>query len=87
MEKYDILTLDNNKDYVINEIADYNNHKYLLLIEIDSNENILNEKLIVELIKTDGGFDLEEVTDKDIYDNVSKIFIDMINDDLSLKED
>ena len=87
MEKYDILTLDNNKDYVINEIADYNNHKYLLLIEVDSNENILNEKLIVELIKTDGGFDLEEVTDKDIYDNVSKIFIDMINDDLSLKED
>lgn len=87
MEKYDILTLENDKDYVINEITNYNDHKYLLLIEVDSNENILDEKLIVELIETEDGFDLEEVTDKDIYDNISKIFIDMIKDDLSLKED
>ena len=76
MEKYDILTLENDKDYVINEITNYNDHKYLLLIEVDSNENILDEKLIVELIETEDGFDLEEVTDKDIYDNISKIFIE-----------
>lgn len=86
MEKYDILTLENNKDYVINEITNYNGHEYLLLVEVDSDENILDEKLIVELIKTNDGYDVEIVDDKDIYEIVSNIFIDMINNDLELKE-
>lgn len=87
MEKYDILTLENNKDYVINEITNYNGHEYLLLVEVDDDENILDEKLIVELIKTNDGFDVEIVDDKDIYEKVSNIFIEMINNDLELKKD
>ena len=46
-EKYDILTLDDGKDYVVSEELEHNNKNYLLLQEIDENEDIIKENTMI----------------------------------------
>ena len=82
MENFDILTLDNGKDYVIAKSLDYNDKNYLLLIEVDKEENLLEEKLVVEKIN-DGGEDyLEIIEDEKLYDIVSSKFAKMLLEDI-----
>ena len=81
MDRYDILTLDNGKDYTISHSASIDGIDYLLLVEVDDDENILDDKMIVE--KSKDGKTLTVVDDKKIYDRISYIFTKMISEDLN----
>ena len=79
-EKYDILTLDDGKDYVISEELEHNNKNYLLLQEIDENEDIIKENtMIVE--KTVDNEDISLTTiepTEESYEYLSNKFSSML---------
>lgn len=81
MEKYDILTLDNGKDYTISQITEYNGKDYLLIVEVDEDENILEDKLIVE--KEKDSSDIYIVEDKEVLKKLSTIFTEKVLQDLN----
>ena len=82
MEELDILTLEDGKDYVIAKTLTYNNRNFLLLVEVDKDENLLNNKLVVEKIN-DGGEDyLEIIEDEKLYGIVSSKFAKMLLEDI-----
>lgn len=77
IEEYNILTLDNNKDYAITKIIDYDNFEYLLLVRVDEEENVLDEKIIAKkIIDNDNQVSIEVVTDKNLYDVLINLFIE-----------
>lgn len=66
----DILTLDDNKKYVISAIANYNDITYLLIVDINDNENIkIVEKRIYE-----NEIRLGLVDDPELFKNLMPIF-------------
>ena len=77
MNLYDIVTLYN-KDYVISQQVFYNDKEYLLLIEVDENEDLLEEKLIVEKVKTKEGYGIKEIKDSEIYKEVNSRIVDLL---------
>ena len=84
MEQFDILTLDNGKASVINKMLEYKGKEYLLLVEVDEEENILNEKLIAEKLKTEDGYSLSILDNNEsIYKTVSEMFAKMLIQDLA----
>ncbi len=81
MELYDILTLENNKEYTIANMVDYKDSTYLYLIEIDENEDIIeNTQTIVRRIIKDGEEAVEKVTNNEEYKEVAKLFFDLFKD-------
>jgi hypothetical protein len=68
-EKYNIITLNDGRMYVICEELDKNNTKYLLLTLTDENENILEDSMVVKLLETEdhkfhlGGLDENDTDD------------------------
>lgn len=83
MELYDILTLENSKDYVITKMLTYNNKDYLLLIEVDNDENLLEEKLVVEKIIDSEGQFVKEIDDDNLKNIISEKFARMLLEDLN----
>jgi hypothetical protein len=75
IEKLSIITLDDNKRYVVVEILKEREHEYLFLNQIDDNEELLEEKIIVENIKTDNGYIINPIEDKDIITNICQKFL------------
>lgn len=75
IEKLSIITLDDNKRYVVVEILKEREHEYLFLNQIDDNEELLEEKIIVENIKTDNGYIINQIEDKDIITNICQKFL------------
>lgn len=82
MEELDILTLDNGKDYVISKMLKYNDKEYLLLIQVDDEENLLDEKLIVERVKEFDDYYLKIVDDDNTKKIVSDKFAGMLLEDM-----
>lgn len=82
MNELDILTLNNNKDYVIGKMLNFKNKEYLLLIEVDDNDNLLEEKLILEKSKVNNKLLLKEISDKLIFKIVSEKFARMLLENL-----
>ena len=78
IEKFDILTLANNKDYTVAEQLYYNDKEYLLLIEVDADENLLQDKMIVERVKTEDGYIVKDIKDKEIYKEVKQMLLNML---------
>lgn len=81
MENFDILTLDNGKDYVIAKTLDYNEKTYLLLLEVDKAENLLEDKLVVEKINDGKDEYLEIIEDEKLCEIVSSKFAKMLLED------
>lgn len=77
MELYDIVTFDN-KDYAIAQQVFYNDKEYLLLIEVDENEDLLEEKLIVEKVTTANGYGIKNIKDAEIYKEVKSRIVDLL---------
>lgn len=77
MNLYDIVTLYN-KDYVISQQVFYNDKEYLLLIEVDENEDLLEEKLIVEKVTTENGYGIKNIKDLEIYKEVKSRIVDLL---------
>lgn len=82
MELYDIITLDNGKDYVISKMLIYNEKDYLLLLEVDKDENLLNENLIVEKQSDNNGDYVRDITDEKLKQIISEKFAKMLLEDI-----
>lgn len=70
----DIITFDNNKKYVFAKSLLYNEKEYVLLIEVDDDENILDDQIIYERISLDNGFELRTINDELLYKIISEKF-------------
>jgi len=78
-EKHDIISLKNNKKYVISELLNYNDNKYLQLVEVDEEENLKEEIKTVKVVKNmAGNYGVDEITDNAELLAVQKIFFEMI---------
>ena len=75
LELYDILTLEDNLEYIVGNMTTYNDGEYLYLIQVDKDENPIetNQKVVKRVI-SDGSDALELVTDKEELQEVTKIF-------------
>lgn len=78
MDLYDVLTLDNNKDYIICKTLNYQEKEYLYLIQVDEEENLLEEKLIVEK----NGKTLKKIKNSNLNQIISEKFAKMLLEDL-----
>lgn len=81
LELYDILTLEDDKDYMISAMTTYNNAEYLYLIEVDQDENIVddNQKTVRRVI-VEGEESVELVIDQDELAQVNSIFFDLFKE-------
>lgn len=82
MNLYDIVTLDNNKEYVICKTLTYKEKEYLLLIRVDEDENLLDERLIVE--KLNNGKTLKKIKESNLKQIISEKFAKMIIEELKV---
>lgn len=74
MELYDIITLDDNKDYSLVKLEEYKGETYCMLIEVDEEENPLEDFLILRKVPiNDTEFELEELSDSE-YKEIAEIF-------------
>ena len=78
IELYDILTLENNKEYTVVKILPYNNNEYYFLIEIDKDEELLDEQMIVKKVEVNGELGVALITDEKEFKEVKEIFINML---------
>ncbi len=78
IELYDILTLEDDKEYTVANMILHKDVEYLYLVEVDKDENIIetNQKIVRRII-TDGMDGVEIVTDKEELEEVSEIFHDL----------
>ncbi len=78
LELFDILTLEDDKDYTVACMTNYQNAEYLYLIEVDEEENpVVNNQKIVKKVVNDGESSVEIVTEKEELDALSKIFFEL----------
>ena len=83
IELYDILTLEDDKDYTVASMVTYNDSEYLYLIEVDQEENVKDDnQKIVRRVICDGEDSVEIVTDKDELDAVSKLFFELFREEI-----
>lgn len=73
LEKGDMLTLDDGKDYTVVETLDYNNKNYCYLIDVNNYENIS----FCEIINND---ELEEVEDEELRFELLEKFNQLLNE-------
>lgn len=82
MKLYDIITISNNKDYVITKSLIYNNKEYLLLVAVDADENLLKEKLILEKINNNGDYYLSTIKSNNLKQIISEKFAKSLLEEL-----
>jgi len=76
MELYDIVTLDDNRDYSLIKMEEYQGETYCMFIEVDAEENPLEDILILRKIDlNEEEFEFEELSEKEL-EEVSEIFKD-----------
>lgn len=74
MELYDIITLDDNKDYSLVKMEEYKGETYCMLVEVDAEENPLDDFLILRKVElNDKEFEFEELGAKE-YQEIAEIF-------------
>ncbi len=70
----DIITLEDNVEYMVLDTALFNNDKYLYCVEIDENEMPKEEYKYFKEIDENGNLFTEEVEDEDIIEGISALF-------------
>lgn len=71
-----IIVLENNKKYIVVNQAIYKNESYLLVNEInDTEDELLEEVLILQEEMVDGELEVTEVTDNQLLDLLEKYLI------------
>ncbi len=79
IELFDIITLEDNKDYTVACSVNYQNNEYLYLVEVDKDENpIENNQKIVRRVISDGEDSVEIVTDQKEIEEVGKLFYEVL---------
>ena len=83
LELYDIITLNNEEEYTILKIAEYLGKKYYLIAPVDKEETPDMENVkIVEEVKKDGLIMIEEETDMEKLEILSKKFLILLKEEL-----
>lgn len=78
MELYDILTLDDGKDYSLVKMEEYEGETYCMLIEVDEEENPLENVLILKKVElNEKEFEFEDLNDEE-FETISEIFKDQL---------
>ncbi len=87
MELYDILTLDDDKDYALLKMETIKDEPYCLLVEVDQEENPLENSLILRRITLpDGSFEFEELVEEE-YNMISEIFQEQLMNEIESEEE
>ncbi|MCI8574973.1 MAG: hypothetical protein HFI09_00710 [Bacilli bacterium] len=74
MELYDIVTLDDGKDYSLIKTEKYREETYCLFVEVDHEENPLDNILLLRKMPiNETEFEFEELEEEE-YKTVSEIF-------------
>lgn len=81
IELYDILTLENNKNYTVVKYLPYNEEEYYFLIEVDEEEEILDEQMIVKKVVIDGEIGVAPIEDEEEFKEIKEMFINMLYQD------
>lgn len=82
IEVGNIVTLENNQEYLILEELTDNDHRYVYSVRVLEDETPTDEYLIFEsIIREDDEF-LKPVNDKELYDNLIEEFKDIVADKL-----
>ena len=74
MNKEDVLTLENNQEYVILDIVEYNGEKYLYVVGIDENELPTEEYKYLHSTQMNNELYIEEVTDSKLLELLTTMF-------------
>lgn len=82
IEVGNIVTLENNQEYLILEELTENEHKYVYSVRVLEDETPTDEYLIFESIIRDNDEFLKPVNDKELYDNLIEEFKDIVADKL-----
>ena len=82
IELYDILTLEDDKEYTVANMILHKDVEYLYLVEVDKDENIIetNQKIVRRII-TDGMDGVEIVTDIEVSAIFHKLFAKMVKEE------
>lgn len=71
MKIKDIITLEDNLDYLILDIITKNNHKYIYSVILDPEENPTNNYKYFELITEDNEDFIEEIEDEQLLKEIA----------------
>lgn len=74
MNKEEVITLENNKEYVILDTVKYKDEKYLYCVGIDKDENPTKEYIYLKGIEEDGEFYIENVEDQETLQIIISLF-------------
>lgn len=82
IEQFDIISLDDNKEYVVASLLKKDENEYLYLIEVDENEDPIkeNQRIVKRVIK-DGEESVEEVSEQEKIE-LAKLFFDIFSAEL-----
>ena len=76
IELYDILTMNNGKEYSVLRIMELETNTYYLIAQIDKNENpIIDTIKIVEIINDT----IKEINDQKLLDELKELFISSLD--------
>ena len=88
MNKGVILTLDNNKDYLILDIVTFNNNKYVYCVGIDKGEMPTNEYIYLKVIEDNADLYVAEVNDKKELEAIIALFTtNYLNESTNVEQD
>jgi hypothetical protein len=74
MELYDIITLDDGKDYSLIKTEQYRGETYCLFVQVDQQENPLDKILLLRKMPiSETEFEFEELEEEE-YKTISTIF-------------
>lgn len=83
MELGKIITLDDNKDYLILEMTKLDSKEYLYVVEVDKDDMPTTSYHYLELIHESDGDEIEEVEDKKVIESLTNLFtIKYLNDSI-----
>ncbi len=82
IEVGNIVTLENNQEYLILEELTKEGHKYVYSVRVLEDETPTDEYLIFESIIRDNDEFLKPVNDKELYDSLIEDFKDIVADKL-----
>ncbi len=74
MNKEDIITIDENEEYMILDTLELNNSKYLYCVLVDKDDMPTKEYRYLKGIKENEEYYVEEIVDEDILSKVIAAF-------------
>ena len=88
MEIGKIITLDDDKDYLLLDQVELDDSKYLYTVEVDKEDMPNGNYHFFLLVEEDDGDYTEEIDDKDVIESITSILtVKYLNDSLNADEE